>query len=347
MANFLTVEDSPQLAAGSFNIVVLDGYTLNPGDLDWSGFRRLGHCVFYDRTEPEDVVSRANNADGVLTNKTRLDREMISQLPRLKYIGVLATGYDVVDVEYASQQGIIVTNVPAYSTRAVAQMVFALLLELTNRVHHHSNTVFQGKWSECPDFCYWDYPIVELYGLTMGIVGFGRIGRGVADLAHAFGMRLLAHTRTVPSETPKPIEWCSVETLFRDSDVISLHCPLSSETKGLVNAERLAMMKPTAYLINTSRGQLIDEAALADALNHGRIAGAALDVLAKEPPDPNCPLLQAKNIYITPHIAWATRSARKRLMDIAIFNLEAFLAGKEQNVITTAEREGIGRGERR
>jgi glycerate dehydrogenase len=322
------------------NIVVLDGYTLNPGDLDWSGFRRLGHCIFYNRTEPEDVVPRAKNADGVLTNKTRLDREVISELPRLKYIGVLATGYDVVDVEYALQQGIIVTNVPDYSTRSVAQMVFALLLELTNRVHHHSNTVFQGKWSESPDFCYWDYPIVELYGLTMGIVGFGRIGRAVADLARAFGMRVLVHTRRVPSETPEAIEWCSVERLFRDSDVISLHCPLSSETKGIVNAERVAMMKPTAYLINTSRGQLIDEAVVADALNHGLIAGAALDVLPKEPPDSSCPLLQAKNIYITPHIAWATRSARKRLMDIAISNLEAFLAGKEQNVITTPEAEG-------
>jgi glycerate dehydrogenase len=257
----------------------------------------------------------------------------MSQLPELRYIGVLATGYNVVDIDGAADRGITVTHVPDYGTPAVAQMVFALVLELTNRVGHHSNTVFQGKWSECPDFCYWDFPIIELSGLTMGIVGYGRIGSAVANLARSFGMKVLVNTKEGPPLMPEGMTSGSLETIFRESDVVSLHCPLTSQTKGMVNAGAIDMMKPTAYLINTSRGELVEEAVLADALNQDRIAGAALDVLPKEPPDADCPLFQAKNLYITPHIAWASRSARKRLMDIAVSNLEAFLAGKEQNVI--------------
>jgi glycerate dehydrogenase len=314
-------------------IVVLDGFTLNPGDLDWDGLSRLGECAFHDRTQQEDVVLRSKDAACVLTNKTVLDGDVIARLPQLRYIGVLATGYNVVDVDAAAARGITVTNVPDYGTPAVAQMVFALLLELTNRVGHHSKTVFQGKWSECPDFCYWDVPIIELSGLTMGIVGYGRIGRAVASLGRAFGMKVLVNNKENPSEMPEGMTSCSLETVFRQSDVVSLHCPLTSETKGMVNSGSIDMMKPTAYLINTSRGELMDEVALADALNQDRIAGAALDVLPKEPPEADCPLFRAKNLYITPHIAWASRSARKRLMDIAVSNLEAFLAGEEQNVI--------------
>ena len=315
-------------------IVVLDGYTLNPGDLDWNGLHRLGDCVIHDRTRPEDVIGEARDAECVLTNKTVLDRDIISQLPRLEYIGVLATGYNVVDVDFASERGIKVTNVPDYGTPAVAQMVFALLLELTNRVGHHSRTVFDGKWSDCPDFCYWDFPLIELGGLTMGIVGYGRIGQAVAKLSRAFEMKVLVHSKGGLPELPDGITSCSLEDVFRESDVVSLHCPLSPETRRVVSAERLGNMKPTAYLINTSRGELVDEQALADALNEGRIAGAGLDVLPKEPPEPTSVLFKAKNLYITPHIAWASRSARRRLMDIAVSNLEAFVAGRDQNVIS-------------
>jgi glycerate dehydrogenase len=315
------------------NIVVLDGHTLNPGDLCWDGLSRLGSCTVYDRTGPGDVVQRAKDAEYVLTNKTVLDDEVMSRLPKLTYIGVLATGYNVVDVAGASKRGITVTHVPDYGTPAVAQMVFALLLELTNRVCHHSNTVFQGKWSQCPDFCYWDFPIIELSGLTMGIVGYGRIGRAVAELARAFGMKIRVHTKEVPPRMPEHVTTCSLEAVFRESDVISFHCPLTSETKGLVSADRLKLMKPGAYLINTSRGELVDPVALAGALNQDRIAGAALDVLPKEPPDADSPLFKAKNLFITPHIAWASRSARRRLMDIAVSNLAGFLSGKEQNVV--------------
>lgn len=315
------------------NIVVLDGYTLNPGDLDWAGLSRLGHCILHDRTAPEKVVARAKDADCVMTNKTVLDDGVLSRLPRLKYIGVLATGYNVVDLESASARDITVTNVPDYGTASVAQMTFALLLELTNRVGHHSGTVFQGRWSESTDFCYWDFPVRELGGLTMGIVGYGQIGRAVAGLAQAFGMKVIINTKKPPAELPDGITSFSLEGLFRNSDVLSFHCPLTSDTRGLVNAQHLAMMKPSAYLINTSRGEIVEEEALADALNEGRIAGAALDVLPKEPPPPGCVLFEAKNLYITPHIAWAGRSARKRLMDIAVSNLEAFLAGKKQNVV--------------
>ena len=314
-------------------IVVLDGYTLNPGDLSWGRLETLGECTVYDRTAPEDVVERAGEAEIVLTNKTILSADVIRRLTRLRYIGVLATGYNVVDVEAAGERGIPVTNVPSYGTRSVAQMVFAHLLNLTQHVAHHAGTVREGRWAACPDFCYWDMPLFEIAGLTLGIVGFGRIGRAVAGLARAFGMKVIVYDVIVPAEMPDGCRMAELEEVFRDADVLSLHCPLTPRTEKLVNAERLALMKPTAFLINTSRGPLIDEPALAKALNAGRLAGAGLDVLSAEPPAADNPLLTAKNCYITPHIAWATRSARQRLLSIAIDNVAAFVAGKPQNVV--------------
>ena len=314
-------------------IVILDGFTLNPGDLSWDGLKSLGGCEIYDRTSPDEVVKRAADAELVLTNKTVLTREQINRLPKLKYIGVLATGYNIVDVAAARERGVPVTNVPTYGTRSVAQMTFALLLELTQHVGHHAQTVDEGRWARSPDFCYWDYPLMELDGLTMGIVGFGRIGRTVADLAVAFGMKVLAHSRTIPQKKLQNIDFVDLARLFRTADVVSLHCPLTTETKHLVNAERLSSMKPTAFLLNTSRGPLIDESALAKALNSDQIAGAAVDVLEAEPPRADNPLFTAKNCLITPHIAWATRSARARLMATAVANAKAFLDGKLQNVV--------------
>jgi glycerate dehydrogenase len=313
-------------------IVVLDGHTLNPGDLSWDGLGALGEIAVYERTPPELVVERAKDAEIVITNKVVLSREIIGRLPKLKYIGVTATGYNVVDVPAANERGIPVTNVPVYGTLSVAQMVFAHLLNLTQHVAHHAQTVSAGRWSACEDFAYWDYPMIELAGLTMGIVGFGRIGRAVARLAAAFDMRVLAHDIR---EAPDAGEVCftDLETLFATSDVVSLHCPLTPENHGLVSAERLARMKPAAFLINTSRGPLVDEAALADALNAGRLAGAGLDVLAVEPPGPVNPLLQARNCFVTPHIAWATRAARQRLMDTTVANVEAFLNGAPVNTV--------------
>jgi len=314
-------------------IVILDGFTLNPGDLSWDGLKSLGDCEIYDRTSPDEVVKRAADAELVLTNKTVLTREQINRLPKLKYIGVLATGYNIVDVAAARERGVPVTNVPTYGTRSVAQMTFALLLELTQHVGYHAQTVDEGRWARSPDFCYWDYPLMELDGLTMGIVGFGRIGRTVADLAVAFGMKVLVHSRTISQEKSQNIDFVDLSRLFRTADVVSLHCPLTTETKHLVNAERLSSMKPTAFLLNTSRGPLIDELALAKALNSDQIAGAAVDVLEAEPPRADNPLFTAKNCLITPHIAWATRSARARLMATAVANAKAFLDGKLQNVV--------------
>ncbi|MCL5278373.1 MAG: D-2-hydroxyacid dehydrogenase [Planctomycetes bacterium] len=314
-------------------IVVLDGHTLNPGDLDWDALRALGSCEVYDRTPPDQVVSRAQGAQIVLTNKTVLSRESIEHLRQLKYIGVLATGYNVVDVEAARREGICVTNVPAYGTPSVVQLVFAHLLNLTQHVGEHAQSVRAGDWSRCEDFCYWNFPLVELAGLTMGIVGFGRIGHQTAKLAHVFGMKVIYHDVSpvpVPPSEARPVD---LDTLFRDSDVVSLHCPLTQANRGFVNQQRLAMMKPSAFLINTSRGPLVDEPALAEALNAGRIAGAGLDVLCEEPPRADNPLLSARNCYITPHIAWATRSARQRLMEIAMANVRAFLEGNPQNVV--------------
>lgn len=314
------------------NIVVLDGFTLNPGDLNWEQLRSLGPCAVYDRTLPAELLGRAADADILLTNKTELTAGTLQSLPKLKYIGVLATGTNVVDLAAARARGIPVTNVPAYSTKSVAQLTFALLLELAQHAGHHAQTVREGRWTRSTDFCYWDFPLIELDGLTLGIVGFGRIGRAVGELGSAFGMKVLACTRTAGSAPPFA-SFVELETLFRKSDVVSLHCPLTPQTANLVNARRLSLMKPTAFLLNTSRGPLVDEPALADALNSGRIAGAALDVLSKEPPRADNPLLTARNCLITPHLAWATRAARSRLMTIAVENVRAFLQGEAQNVV--------------
>jgi glycerate dehydrogenase len=313
-------------------IVVLDGHTLNPGDLSWDELRKLGPCDIHERSALEQIVSRAADAEVVLTNKAELGRSHIQHLPRLKYIGVLATGTDCVDLAAARERNVVVTNVPAYGTKSVAQTTIALLLELTQHAGHHSQTVRDGKWSQNPDWCYRDRPLIELDGLTMGIIGFGRIGRAVSELAAAFGMRVLAYTPT-PKPAPGFVRVVDLETLLRKSDVVSLHCPLTAETKNLVNAQRLSWMKPAAFLLNTSRGKLVDEAALADALNDGRIAGAALDVLSVEPPPIQNPLLKARNCIITPHLAWATRAARLRLMNVSVENVRAFLQGRPQNVV--------------
>lgn len=314
-------------------IVVLDGFTLNPGDLTWDELKALGPCAIYDRTPAEETVPRAADATIVLTNKTVLGREHLERLPQLKYIGVLATGFNVVDIAAAREREIPVANIPTYGTKSVAQMTFALILEFTQHVAHHAQTVRDGRWTSCPDFCYWDFPLVELDGLTLGVVGYGRIGRAVGDLGAAFGMKVLAYDQVLPAVAPPNARFVGLDELFAASDVVSLHCPLTPETKQLVNAARLSRMKPTALLINTSRGPLVDEQALADALNSGRLAGAALDVLAVEPPQANNPVLKAKNCLVTPHISWATRAARSRLMNTAVTNIKAFLNGKPQNVV--------------
>lgn len=314
-------------------IVILDGYTLNPGDLNWNKFLEIGDLKVYDRTSPEEIKKRTADANIVLTNKTVLTAEDIAAMTAVEYIGVLATGVNVVDLEFTKKMGITVTNVPGYSGSSSAQMVFALILELTNRVGHHSQTVRDGKWSESKDFCYWDYPLVELEGLTLGIVGYGGIGKAVARMGVAFGMNILIYNRSVPPDLPDGIIYSDLDHLIHSSDIISLHCPLTPQTKGMINKETLAQMKKTAYLINTSRGPLVVENDLADFLNDGRIAGAAMDVLGVEPPDKHCPLLTAENCYITPHIAWATLAARERLMSIAAENIKSHLAGKPQNVV--------------
>jgi glycerate dehydrogenase len=312
------------------NIVVLDGYTLNPGDLDWSELRSLGLCTIHNRTLPDEIIHRANEAEIVLTNKTVLSKEILEQLPRLRYIGVLATGYNVVDIAAAKKMNITVTNVPAYSTHSVAQTVFALLLELTHHAGHHSAEVRNGRWSANPDFSFWDFPLVELRGKTFGIVGYGNIGQAVARIAAAFEMNVVISTRTARTSGGS---FTDTETLLKNSDVVSLHCSLNDETQNLINTKRLAFMKPTAYLINTGRGGLIDEHALANALNDEQLAGAGLDVLSIEPPKDN-PLLSAKNCIITPHIAWASRSARERLMDAVVHNVQSFIEGKPVNVVS-------------
>ena len=310
-------------------IVILDGLTTNPGDVSWEPLERLGSLTVFDRTAPGDVVARAADADAILTNKAIVGREQIAALPQLKYVGVLATGFNIVDVAAARERGIPVCNVPEYSTPNVVQAAWALILELANRVGHHDRTVHEGHWAACHDFCYWHGELVELAGRTLGIVGHGRIGRGVAAVGRAFGMRVIHHRRQGGGD-PACVD---LDTLFRESDVVSLHCPLTPETKGLVDARRLAMMKTTAFLVNTARGPLVDEAALAAALNAGQLAGAAVDVLSVEPPPASNPLLTAKNCVITPHVAWATRDARRRLIDVTAANLAAFAVGQPQNVV--------------
>ena len=313
-------------------ITVLDGFTLNPGDLSWEQLENLGELTVYDRTSPEMVVERACGSEIVLTNKVVLDRAILDRLPDLKYIGVLATGYNVVDVEAAREKGIVVTNIPAYSTDSVAQMVFALLLAVTNRVETFTAKNRIGRWSDSVDFCYWDAPLTELAGKYFGIVGLGNIGRKVAVIARAFGMKVLALTSKDKNELPEGVEKAaSLQDLLSRSDVVSLHCPLTDATRSLINSSTLKMMKPSAILINTGRGPLIDERDVAEALKEGVIAAAAVDVLTTEPPKVDNPLLSAPNCYITPHVAWASTEARRRLMDIATANVAAFLAGNPRN----------------
>jgi glycerate dehydrogenase len=314
-------------------MVILDGFTLNPGDQSWKALEALGECQLYPRTSASQVVERAAGFDILITNKVPVSRESLSQLPELKYIGVTATGYNIVDVVAARERGVCVTNVPIYGTRSVAQFTFALILELAHHVGAHAVAVSAGEWARCPDFSFWKTPQVELEGRTLGIVGWGRIGRAVGALAAAFGMRVLVATRHSGQSLEGGALSVSLETLFRESDVVTLHCPLTDSTRNLVNRDRLSLMKPGAWLINTSRGPLVDEEALAQALNEARLGAAALDVLAMEPPRADHPLFQARNCFITPHMAWATLAARRRLMDTVVENVRAFLAGEPRNVV--------------
>lgn len=314
------------------NIVVLDGHTLNPGDLTWAGIERFGEFILHERSRPEEVLDRIRGAAVVFTNKVVLNELVFANNLDLKYVGVMATGYNIVDVEAAKKQGVLVTNVPDYGTAAVAQMTFALLLELSQHVGHHAETVQNGRWSKSSDFCYWDYPLVELHGQMLGIIGFGRIGQAVAKIAKALGMEVLAVARK-PIDPVHGVRQVNLDELFSKCDVISLHCPLSAENRGMINTTRLKQMKKTAFLINTARGPLVNEADLANALAEGTIAGAALDVLAVEPPSATNSLLHAKNCLVTPHIAWATHAARRRMMRILEENLEKFIQGAPQNVV--------------
>ena len=317
-------------------IVILDGYTLNPGDLNWSGLQQLGDLTVYDRTPAGKVVERADCAEVIFTNKTPMGEEVLNQLPSLKYIGVLATGYNVVNTEVAKAKGVIVANVPGYGTASVVQMTFALLLELCLHVQKHSDAVMEGKWAKSADWCFWDYPLVELAGKTIGIIGFGKIGQQVADVATAFEMNIIGNSRTQSDQTHrKNFKWADVPQLLEQSDVVSIHCPLLPETKGLINKDSLKQMKRSAFLLNTSRGPIIVDDDLAEALNNDVIAGAGIDVLSVEPPPKDNPLFKAKNCIITPHIAWATKEARERLMNITVNNLTAFINGNPVNVVNT------------
>lgn len=315
-------------------IVILDGYALNPGDLSWESLRQLGELTVYDRTPADKVVERSRGAEVVITNKTPIRENEINQLSSLKYIGVIATGYNIIDIEAAKKKGILVSNVPGYSTASVVQLTFALVLELCLHVQRHSDSVMDGKWARSLDFSFWDYPLVELSGKTMGIIGFGGIGQAVADVATAFGMKIIASSRTQTDQSSrKNFRWVSIPELLKDSDVISIHCPLTGDTQGLINAENLKLMKSSAFLINTARGPIIVDQDLADALNKGIIAGAGIDVLSVEPPSKDNPLFNAKNCIITPHIAWATLEARTRLMRIAANNLASFIKGEPVNIV--------------
>ncbi len=316
-------------------VVVLDGYTLNPGDLSWKGLEELGEVRIYDRTSPEDVVARSLGAEIILTNKVVLTSSILKELsPTLRYVGVLATGYNVVDIQAAKDLGIVVTNIPAYSTMSVVQQVFALLLNVTNRVAHYSHQILcEDAWVKSPDFSYSDTQLTEIQGKVMGIVGLGRIGSAVAKVADAFGMHVIALTSKDESQLPSYVKKVSLEELFADSDILSLHCPLTDETRNLVSAERLQQMKSSAIIINTGRGPLVDESAVAQALHSGRLGAFAADVLSKEPPPPDNPLFSAPRVYLTPHIAWATFEARTRLMEICINNIKSFLEGTPINVV--------------
>lgn len=315
-------------------IVILDGYTLNPGDLSWEPLKELGEVTVYERTAPKDVCKRAEGSEVVFTNKVVLDEAVLEKLPSLKYIGVLATGYNVVDVAAAARKGIVVTNIPAYSTSSVAQMAFAHILNIVQRVGYYAQEVSNGKWSRQADFSFWDAPLHELDGKKIGIIGFGNTGRATARIAVGFGLDVYAYTSKSAMELPADVHKCpSMDELFRKCDIVSLHCPLTETTRELVDARKLDLMKPSAILINTGRGGLVNEQDLADALNSGKIAAAGLDVLSSEPPRADNPLLKARNCFITPHQAWATKEARVRLMQLAVNNLKAFLEGKPVNVV--------------
>jgi glycerate dehydrogenase len=314
-------------------IVVLDGYTLNPGDLSWAPLERLGACTVHDRTAASETVARAQGAQIVLTNKVVLDRAVLAQLPALRYVGVLATGHNIVDTAAAAERGVVVANVPGYGTASVAQLAFALLLELCQRVGDHSAAARAGRWTACADFSFTLAPLVELEGLTLGLVGCGSIGRAVARIAQGFGMRVLATTRSGRVSGVDGVRVVDLETLLRESDVVSLHCPLTAENRELINRERLALMKASAFLINTARGGLVNERDVAEALDAGRLAGAGVDVLSSEPPKPDNPLLRARHCVVTPHLAWATRAARERLLREVVANVAAFLAGTPRNVV--------------
>lgn len=316
-------------------IVFLDAYTSNPGDLSWDGLRALGECVIYDRSTPEQIVERSRQAEAILINKVIITREMMQQLPKLRYIGILATGFNYVDVVAAHEMGIIVTNVPAYSTPSVAQLAWAHLLNICCMPQHYTDEVRGGLWGRCPDFSFTNTSLIELAGKTLGIVGFGQIGSAVARIARAMDMPVLAYTSKAQDQLPDGVTRArDLEQVFAECDVVSLHCPLTPETRCLVNRERLALMKPTAILINTSRGMLVDEQALADALNQKRIFAAGLDVLPQEPPKDGSPLLTARNCFVTPHLGWASKEARVRLIRVVEDNLRAFQQGKPQNVVS-------------
>lgn len=315
-------------------IVVLDGFTLNPGDLSWDALNRLGEVTVHERTPHAEIANRCKGADIVLTNKTPMDEATLNQLPDLKYIGVLATGFNIINTEVCRNRGIVVANVPGYSTPSVVQLTFALLLELTLHVQKHSDAVMGGKWSRSADFCFWDYPLIELEGKTLGIIGFGNIGQKVGDVAAAFGMNIIATGRRHTDQSHrKNFKWVELPELLEQSDVISIHCPLTPETQGLINKDNLAKMKSTAFILNTSRGPVIKDTDLADALNNNVIAGAGIDVLSVEPPPADNPLFNAKNCLITPHIAWATKESRIRLMDVVVSNVSAFMNGSPVNVV--------------
>lgn len=312
-------------------IIVLDGYAANPGDLLWDDLEALGDCKIYERTAPEEVVERATGAEVILINKVVITAEQMAALPDLKYIGITATGYNIVDVKAAKELGIIVTNIPAYATPSVGQMVFAHILNITNQVSHHSNEVHAGRWTNCKDFCFWDTPQIELLGKKMGLIGLGQTGYNTARIAIGFGMKVWAYTSKSKLQLPPEIHKMEIDQIFHECDFISLHCPLKDDTFEMVNARRLSLMKPTAVLINTGRGQLINEHDLAHALNSEQIYAAGVDVLSTEPPKADNPLLSARNCYITPHIAWATSAARTRLMSILIENIKAYQAGHPIN----------------
>lgn len=313
------------------NIVELDGYAANPGDLSWEPLKAFGQLTVYPRTAPDEIVERAKDADAVLVNKVNMTDEIMAQLPRLKYIGVLATGYNVVDIDAAHRRGIVVTNIPAYSTDSVVQMTFAHILNITNHVAHYADENRQGRWSRNADFCYWDTPLPELSGKTMGIVGLGNIGMRVARLARDFGMDVFALTSKNASDLPEGIQKTTLEGVLAVSDILSLHCPLTQDTYHLIDAKRLKLMRPSAILINTGRGPLVDESAVAEALETGKLAAYGADVMVEEPPRADNPLFAQPHAYITPHIAWATKEARQRLMEICVENVKAFVEGRSLN----------------